>query len=117
MTGKQRPRVKALPLAGFAAGAAPLPVLADKATRGLVPRPWRLVDVMDDGRRLVISLDNPRPPLGVQVTETAAEVSVTVFQAPPSGRASVLSQITGFAAVMLSAPIGNRRLTGGDKRT
>jgi hypothetical protein len=116
MTGKQRRRVKALPLAGFAAGAAPLPVLADQATRGLVRQPWRLVRVLDDGRRLVISLDNPRPPLGVQVTETAAEVSVTVFQAPPSGEASVLSQITGFAAVMLSAPLGNRRLTGGDKR-
>lgn len=114
MTGKQHPRVNALPLAGTAAGAAPLPVLADQATHGLVPRPWHLVNVLDDGRKLVISLDNPRPPLGVQVTETAADVSVTIFQAPPSGGASALSLITGFAAVMLSTPLRDRRLAGGD---
>lgn len=94
--------------------AEPLPVLADSEirTRRLVPHPWRLQRVEDGGRRLVVSVAGKLAPGAMRVTETADEVSVTVYVrlAPP---ASLIRHIIVFVAVTLYEPLGERRLADG----
>jgi hypothetical protein len=117
MSKKKGPvQIKVLPLGGFASRtASPLPLLTDAEARGLVSRPWRLVSVKDGGRRLVLSLANPTELRGVQILETAKELSVTVYETPRPPGASVMSHVTAFASVLLSSPLGDRRLTGGQQ--
>lgn len=99
---------------GVTPHAEPLPALPDSEirARGLVPHPWRLERVKDGGRRLVVSVAGKLSPAGVQVTETAGEVSVTVYVrlAPP---ASLIRHIIVFVSVMLDEPLGERRLVDG----
>lgn len=115
MARKKHPaQVKVLPLTEFASGASPpLPLLTDAETHGLISRPWHLMDVRDDGRRLVISLTNPTQLRGVQIAETEQEVSVAVYETPPHPGPSVATHTTAFASVILKTPLGNRKLTGG----
>ncbi len=88
-----------------------LPVLPDSEIRArrLVPHPWRLERVEYGGRRLVVSVAGKLSPGGVPVTETADEVSVTVYVrlAPPG---SLIRHIIVFVSVMLDEPLGERRL-------
>jgi hypothetical protein len=61
--------------------AEPPPMLPDSEIRArrLVPHPWRLERVEHGGRKLVVSVAGKLSAAGVQVTETADEVSVTVY--------------------------------------
>jgi hypothetical protein len=99
---------------GLTPHAEPLPVLADSEIRArwLVPHPWRLERVEDGGRRLVVSVAGKLAPGGMRVTETADEVSVTVYVrlAPP---ASLIPIKIVFVAVTLDEPLGERRLVDG----
>jgi hypothetical protein len=94
--------------------AEPLPVLSDSEIRArwLVPHPWRLERVDYGGRRLVVSVAGKLSPGGVRLTETADEVSVTVYVrlAPPG---SLIRHIIVFGSVMLDEPLGERRLVDG----
>lgn len=94
--------------------AKPLPALSDSEirARGLVPQPWRLERVEHGGRRLVLSVAGKLSPAGMQITETASEVSVTVYVrlAPPG---SLIRHIIVFVPVMLDGPLGERRLVDG----
>ena len=91
--------------------AEPLPALSDSQiqARWLVPHPWRLERAEDGGRRLVVSVAGKLAPGGMQVSETADEVSVTIYArlAPP---ASLIRLITAFVAVPLNEPLAERRL-------
>jgi hypothetical protein len=91
-----------------------LPVLSDSEIRArwLVPHPWRLERVEGSGRRLVVSVAGKLSPGGMRVTETADEVSVTVYVrlAPPG---SLIRDIIVFVAVTLDEPLGERRLVDG----
>ena len=60
----------------------------------------------------MISLANPTKIQGVQVTETEREVSVAIYAALPHPRPTVGTHVTEFAALMLKAPLGNRKLSG-----
>ena len=94
--------------------AEPLPVLADSEIRArwLVPHPWRLEGVEYGGRRLVVSVAGKLAPGGMRVSETADEVSVTVYvRLAPA--ASLIRDIVVFVSVMLDEPLGERRLVGG----
>jgi hypothetical protein len=99
---------------GLTPHAEPLPALADAEIRArwLVPHPWRLERVEDGGRRLVVSVAGKLAPAGMRVTETADEVSVTVYVrlAPP---ASLIPIKIVFVAVTLDEPLGERRLVDG----
>ena len=94
--------------------AEPPPMLPDPEIRArrLVPHPWRLERVEYGGRRLVVSVAGKLSPGGVRVTETADEVSVTVYVrlAPPG---SLIRHIIVFVSVMLDEPLGERRLIDG----
>ncbi len=94
--------------------AEPLPELSDAEirARGFVRHPWRLEGVDYGGRRLVVSVAGKLSPGGMRVTETADEVSVTVYVrlAPP--RSLVCHSIV-FVSVTLDEPLGERRLTEG----
>ena len=91
-----------------------LPELPDTEiqARWLVPHPWRLESVEDGGRRLIVSVVGQLAPGAVRVTETADDVSVTVYVrlAPPG---SLIRIITIFVSVMLNEPLGERRLIDG----
>jgi hypothetical protein len=91
-----------------------LPELSDAEiqARWLVPHRWRLESVEAGGRGLVVSVAGKLSPGGVRVTETATEVSVTVYvRLAPA--ASLIRDIIVFVSVMLDEPLGDRRLTGG----
>jgi len=94
--------------------AEPLPELSDSEIRAhrLVPHPWRLEGVDYGGRRLVVSAAGQLTPRGIQVIETAEEVSITVYVrlAPPR---SLIRIITVFVSVTLGEPLGERRLIDG----
>jgi hypothetical protein len=94
--------------------AEPLPVLTDSEIRAqrLVPHPWRLERVEDGGLRLVISVAGKLAAGGMRVSETADEVSVTVYVllAPP---ASLIRHAIVFVAVTLDESLGERRLVDG----
>ena len=91
-----------------------LPELSDAEiqARWLMPHRWRLESVEYGGRRLVVSVAGQLSPGGVRVTETAGEVSVTVYVrlAPPG---SLIRHISVFVSVMLDEPLGERRLVDG----
>jgi hypothetical protein len=92
----------------------PLPELSDAEilARRLVRHPWRLEGVDYGGRSLVVSVAGKLTARGVRVTETAEEVSVTVYVrlAPPR---SLIRHIIVFVSVLLSEPLGERRLIDG----
>jgi hypothetical protein len=99
---------------GVTPRAKPLPALPDSEIRArrLVPQPWRLERAEDGGRQPVVSVVGKLSPAGVQVIETADEVSVTVYVrlAPPG---SLIRHIIVFVSVMLDEPLGERRLADG----
>lgn len=94
--------------------AEPLPVLPDSAIRAqeMVTHPWRLVSVTDGGRRLVVTVAGKLALRGMQVTETAGEVSITIYGLPVPPR-SLIPIRTVDVAVPLEAPLGDRRLIDG----
>jgi hypothetical protein len=102
------------PEAALRPGAVSLPELPDTEiqARWLVPCRWRLQSVEYGGRRLVVSVAGKLAPGGVRVTESADEVSVTVYVrlAPPG---SLIRDIIVFVSVMLDKPLGERRLIDG----
>lgn len=103
-----------LPEPGLTRHAEPLLVLSDPEIRArrLVPHPWRLECVEDSERRLVVSVAGKLSPGGMRVTETADEVSVTVYvRLAPAG--SLIRDIIVFVAVPLDEPLGERRLADG----
>jgi hypothetical protein len=85
--------------------------LAD-ARSALQPAHGPAPGVEHGGRRLVVSVAGKLSPGGVRVTETAGEVSVTVYVrlAPPG---SLIRHIIVFVSVMLDEPLGERRLIDG----
>jgi hypothetical protein len=94
--------------------AEPLPVLPDSAiwAQEMVAHPWRLVSVADGGRCLVVSVAGKLALRGMQVSETASEVTITVYGLPVPLR-SLVPIRTVAVAVTLEAPLGERRLIDG----
>jgi hypothetical protein len=94
--------------------AEPLPVLPDSEIRagGMVTHPWRLVSVTDGGRRLVVSVVGKLRLRGMRVSETAGEVSITIYGLPVPPRSMIPVRIV-YVAVMLGGPLGERRLIDG----
>lgn len=91
-----------------------LPALPDTEiqARWLVPHPWRLESVQDGGRRLIVSVVGQLAPAAVRVTETADDVSVTVYVRLASP-GSLIRIAAIFVSVMLNEPLGERRLIDG----
>ena len=94
-----------------------LPELSDAEIRArwLVDHPWRLEGVDYGGRRLVVSMTGKLAAGGVQVSETAEEVSVTVYVRLAPAR-SLVAIVTIFVSVTLNEPLGERRLIDGATR-
>ncbi len=94
--------------------AEPLPVLQDAEIRArkMVTHPWRLVSVTDGGRRLVVSVVGQLRLRGMRVSETAGEVSITIYGLPVPPR-SLIAIRTVFVAVTLGEPLAERRLIEG----
>jgi hypothetical protein len=99
---------------GLTPRAEPLPVLPDSEIRGqeMVTHPWRMVSATDGGRRLVVSVAGQLRLRGLRVSETAGEVSITIYGLPVPPRSLIASRIV-YVAVTLGGPLGGRRLIDG----
>lgn len=94
--------------------AEPLPVLPDSEIRAreMVTHPWRLVSVTYSGRRVIVSVAGQLRLQGMKASETADDVSITIYGLPVPPR-SLIPMGTVYVAVTLGEPLGERRLIDG----
>ena len=89
-----------------------LPTPWEIRAREMVTHPWRLVSVTYAVRRLVVSVAGQLRLQGMRVSETADEVSITIYGLPVPPRSLIASRIV-YVAVTLGEPLGERRLIDG----
>jgi hypothetical protein len=92
-----------------------LPVLTSAQAEGLPPIAWLLAGIDDGGRRvdMTIVYGGGKQPVGVQVTQTAKGVTLTVrSERFPPGAIVHMNLRFGLFTVNLPEPLGSRRLLG-----
>jgi hypothetical protein len=98
----------------------PLSLLRPSQVQGLRRVPWKLVEVQDEGRRLIVVVSvgplDASSLRGVVVSETPTEVEIIVYGTPLPQGFFVQVSVDVVCPVELADPLGSRRLLGADPR-